>query len=209
MRSIFPIAGNPWPHDMIISVDGNPYQVMELLWVREALSLHPAGDLPPLLVDTPPRSGEADDVDAWEDAWAELWNAVVHHAAGVIGPSHFEEIRDTADGSPERAELLLQLRGPTWRDRFGDMAFDESYKPWSKRSYERSRKWPHSLGQSPERISLNALISAWEAGLSKIITIPCHGEYIRVIRGSTLLMTEATRDTPERYTAALRTFPTS
>ncbi len=157
MRSIFPIAGNPWPRDMIISIDDSPYQVMELLWVREAWSL----------------------------------------------------IRDTADGSPERAELLLQLRGPTWRDRFGDMAFDESYKSWSKRSYERSRKWPHSLGQSPERISLNALISAWEAGLSKIITIPCHGEYIRVIRGSTLLMTEATRSTPERYAAALRTFPIS
>ena len=58
----------------------------------------------------------------------------------------------------------------------------------------------------PEHASLRALIPAWEAGLAKIITIPCRGEYTRVISTSALLMTEATRNQPELYTAALETF---
>ena len=36
MRSMSPIEGNPWPHDMTISIDDSPHVVMELLWVLEA-----------------------------------------------------------------------------------------------------------------------------------------------------------------------------
>jgi hypothetical protein len=67
MRSITPIEGNPWPHDMTITIDDGPQQVMELLWIREAFSLHPVGDLPPLLIDTPPRSSAAPDTSEWEE----------------------------------------------------------------------------------------------------------------------------------------------
>ncbi len=207
MRSASPIEGNPWPHDMVISVDDGPHQIMELLWVREAYALQPAGDLPPQLVDTPPTTGETDQRDVWEAAWPELWDAVVRHSSGIIYHSRFEALRSTADGSPERAELLLQMRGPTWRDRFGDTPFDQSYRSWTERRFhERTARQPRSLAESPERRSLDALIPAWEAGLAKIITIPCRGEHTRVIGDSALLMTEATRADPERYAAALRTF---
>lgn len=207
MRSTIPMEGNPWPHDMVITIDDSPHQVMELLWVREACGLHPSGDAPPPLVDTPPRSGTTVDVGTWENAWPEVWDAVIRHAAGVIDAALFDEVRNTADGSPERAELLLRMRGPAWRDRFGDAAFDESYLSWSeKRFHERTRTRPRSLAESPERVSLDALVPAWEAGLAKVITIPCRGEYTRVVGGSALLMTESTRSDPERYAAALGTF---
>jgi hypothetical protein len=69
MRSLVPIPGNPWPHDMTITVQDTAQALMELLWVREAWNLHPAGDdLPPLLVDTPERVGSAVNDSAVEDS---------------------------------------------------------------------------------------------------------------------------------------------
>lgn len=48
MRSTTPMEGNPWPHDVVISVDNDFYRLLELLWIREAWGLLPAGDdLPP------------------------------------------------------------------------------------------------------------------------------------------------------------------
>ncbi|MFV0374641.1 hypothetical protein [Microbacterium sp.] len=203
-----PMEGTPWPHDMVISVDNDSYQVLELLWIREAWGLRPTGDgLPPLLVDPPARIGDPDDRDAWEGAWPEVWEDIVSHAAVLVEPSMFEELTRTADGSKERAELIRRLHGPTWRERFGDAAFTEEYRAWAE---ARFRAWrddhPRSLAESPERRSLDALIPAWRMGLSKIITIPCRGEHTRVIGGSALLMTDATRKDPDRYAAALETF---
>ena len=52
MRSNAPIPGNPWPHDMIITVEDRPNVLLELLWIREAFALQPHGeDLPPLLLE--------------------------------------------------------------------------------------------------------------------------------------------------------------
>ena len=190
-----------------IAIDDSPQAVMEVLWVREAFALHPIGDLPPLLVDTPPASGPSPTAKEWEDTWPELWNTVIDHAAQLTYDSLIERLQGTALGPLERAELLKRLSGTTWRDRFGDTAFDDSYRSWSERRFRQSRRnLPRSGDVSPEHASLRALIPAWEAGLAKIITIPCRGEYTRVISNSALLMTEATRNQPELYTAALETF---
>lgn len=208
MRSTTPMEGNPWPHDMVISVDNDPYQFLELLWVREAWSLRPVGDdLPPGLVDPPARAGHPHDRETWEAAWPQVWEDVVSHAAVLVEPSMFEELTRTADGSRERAELIRRLHGPTWRERFGETAFTEDYWAWTEaRFHARLDDRPRSLADSPERRSLDALIPAWQAGLSKVVTIPCRGEHTRVIGGSTLLMTESTRKDPDRYAAALATF---
>lgn len=208
MRSTTPMEGNPWPHDMVISVDSDPYHLLELLWVREAWGLRPTGDqLPHGLVDPPVRAGDSDDRDAWEAAWPEVWEDVVNHAAVLVEPSIFEELTRTADGSKERAEMIRRLHGPTWRERFGDTAFTDDYRAWTEaRFHARRDERPRSLAESPERRSLEALIPAWQVGLSKVITIPCRGEHARVIGGSALLMTEATRKDPDRYAAALETF---
>ena len=131
----------------------------------------------------------------------------MRHAAVLVEPSMFDELTRSADGSKERAELIRRLHGPTWRERFGDTAFTEEYRAWTEARFRARRDdHPRSLAESPERRSLDALISAWQAGLSKVITIPCRGEHTRIIGGSTLLMTEATRKDTDLYAAALATF---
>ena len=208
MRSTIPMEANPWPHDMVISVDDDPHQLLALLWVREAWGLRPIGEgLPPGLMDPPTTVGDPADRDAWEAAWPEVWRDAAAHAAVVVEPSVFEELARTAHGSEERGELLRRLQGPSWRERFGDTAFTEDYLAWTEARFDARRDDPpRSLAESPEHQSLDALIAAWRVGLSKVITIPCRGEHTRIIGGSALLMTESTRRHPDRYAAALGAF---
>jgi len=143
----------------------------------------------------------------WEAAWPEVWDSAMSHTVVPADPSRLEEQIRNATGSQERAELLREFVGPTWRDFFGDTAFNEKYRAWRKARFEAQRaEPPRTLADEPERRSLDELIPAWEAGLTKVITIPCRGEYTRIIGGSVLLVTEATRIDPGRYADALRTF---
>ena len=157
VRTSIPIPGNPWPHEMVITVDDDANSLVELLWIREAWGLQPFGDdLPPLLVDPPDRrmkmnEDEELDIRAWQAAWSELWIAALRHAGSVRDPGLFEALGATADHSSERADL----------------------------------------------------IAAWRVGLTKIVTIPCHGEYTRTIGEHTLLVTDATRDDADMFSAAL------
>ena len=212
MRSSVPIPGNPWPHDMVITIEDDPHALVELLWIRETWNLEPSGgDLPPLLSDRSvgahAEAGLADKIAVWRDAWPSVWEACLHHAGLIRDGGLFEALRGTADGSAERAELLHRLAGPTWRDTFGDEAFTEQYQLWNyARLDERSGRHPHSLEEEPERVSLAALIPAWQAGLSKLVVIPCRGTYTRVIGQHALLVTAETRDDSQRYSEALKQF---
>lgn len=52
MNSMFPRPANPWPREMLITIENDSAALLELLWIREAWDLHPVGhDLPPLLAD--------------------------------------------------------------------------------------------------------------------------------------------------------------
>jgi len=235
MRSAEAIPNNPWPHDMSITVENGPLALLELLWVREAWGVQPQGDVPPLLRDAPAplgrtsradagaeagdgagaetRDGAGDEAGAetrdgaWAAAWPDLWAACLAHAAVPPHPSLFMRVHATAEGSAERADLLRTLTGPRWRDRFGDLAFDDSFDAWRQaRSDEVARASAVPLDASPERRALEALIPAWRAGLSTVITLPCAGEYARVVGASALLVTDETRADPGRYSAALATF---
>jgi hypothetical protein len=207
MRSYAPMPGNPWPHDMIIEVDDSPHALIELLWMREARGLRPSGDdLPPLLIDTPDRVPEAIDNTGWTEAWPVVWSAAIEHAGLIRDPSIFARLQATADRSPERAELLEQIVGPTARDTFGE-AFDDSWASWSTAQFDaRQRMRPHALEDHPERRSLDSLIAAWRRGLTKIVTIPITGDYVRVIGPHALLTTDAIRADPARYSEALAAF---
>jgi hypothetical protein len=102
---------------------------------------------------------------------------------------------------------LSTITGPNWREPFGQEAFAASFGDWSQVWYEElGRKNAVPLEESPERRVLGALIPAWEAGLARVVTIPCQGEYTRVIGSSALLITENTREDPELYAAALSAF---
>ncbi len=50
----FRIPGDPWPNDIVLIIEDDLQTLPDLLWVREAWSLQPAGDdLAPLLSVTP------------------------------------------------------------------------------------------------------------------------------------------------------------
>ncbi len=211
MRSYVPSPGNPWPHEMVITIDDDADSLVELLWIREAWGLRPLGDdLPPLLVDTPNRrigGDEEIDIRRWEEAWPEFWLAILRHAGGVRDPGLFDALRGTANDSAERAELITRIAGPSWRDYFGDTGLGEGYRIWTaSRVQQRAARSPRVLEEQPERRSLEPLIAAWRIGLTKIVTIPCQGEYTRTIGGHTLLVTDATRDDVDKFSAALNQF---
>lgn len=213
MRSSEPVPGEAWPHDMTFTVDDRPNALLDLLWIREAHGLDPQGDdLPPLLVDTPDPVHDPSISDEtrtrWEDGWPRVWGAVAAHAGRERDPAQFETIRNTANGSPERAELLRLWAGPHWRDKFGDSALSSPlYGEWAREGFEAHvASRPRSLQSSPERRDLTALIPAWHRGLTKVVTIPCHGEFTRKIGPSTLLTTSATRDDSASYQRALASF---
>jgi hypothetical protein len=208
MRSSEPTPGDLWPHDMVISIEDSPYAIHELLWIREAWNLPLAGtDLPPLLTNTP-APVDADrpaSFALWRDHWAELWRECLAHAGTVQDPSVFDRLTDSSLGSAARASLIDQLRGPSWRDRFGDEALTEAYEDWNRAQYEGlTSRLGLPYDESPERTSLDALIPAWRAGLTKLVLIPCRGSFTRPIGQSALLLTEETRNNPTRYAEALR-----
>ncbi len=208
MRASAPIPGNPWPHDMMITVEDSPHALNELLWVREAWALHSeADDLPPRLTDTPAPAPAVDPAvrARWSAAWPDLWRACVIHAAKVSDPGLIGSL--VHQDSAARAAVLAELRGPSWRDEFGDDAFTSSYNHWNRRQFVRvTTRHPEHPGESPERKSLDALISAWRAGMTKLVLLPCRGTFTRVIGPSALLLTVETRDDPVRYAAAIGIF---
>lgn len=213
MRSSVPEPDNPWPHEMTIEVAGDPLALLELLWIREAWQLHPVGDdLPTLLAGTPSivsREGTTErQLADWEAAWPSVWRAVVAHAATPVDHSLFDRVTKTADGSRERHELLARMMGPSWRGDVGDAALVRGYSDWSDGQRAiRTRSPRYPLEEQPERVALDALVPAWRAGLVKIVTISCAGEYTRVIGPHAMIMTALTRSDPDRFRSALGAFP--
>ena len=212
LRPSVPMPGSPWPHDMLITIDGGPNTLVDVLWVREAWNLHPVGDdLPPLLSDDWVRAraqiGSTDAIATWSDAWPRIWNACIDHAGLVQDSTMLNQLQHTLDGAPERIDLLARMFGPSWRGSLGDDAFTDEHGTWNFAQFQarmKSRSTPY--GDDPERLALSALIPAWQAGLTKIVTVPCQGSYTRVIGQHTLLVTDETRDHYQRYSEALKLF---
>src|SRR3546814_13404684 len=176
MRSRRPDPGNPWPHDMVLTVDDRPQQVREMLWLREAYGLHPDGDdLPPILAERPDSVAEGPDDEtraAWERAWARLWPAGIAHAGRESGPRQFDRLRETPGGSPEREAILREMFGPSWTDEHGRGAFeDRYYGEWERKGMDARAERAHKLSDSPEGRDLDALNAGWRAGPTKGGTI--------------------------------------
>lgn len=210
MRTSDPRPNEAWPHDMVVTVDDQPNSLLELLWVREAYELRPIGqDLPPKLADRPTVEHNGD-LDAatrgeWERAWPGLWRDAVAHAAIQRDPNLFEQLGHPANGSLERANLLAAMTGPNWGDRFGSFAFETpNFTSWMTRQSTGGPSWP--LDEPPERRALAALVPAWRAGLTVIITIPCIDGFTRRIDPNALILTNSVREDPAAYWAALTSF---
>lgn len=211
MRSVEPMPGNPWPHDMVIRIQEDEQGLLDLLWIRAARGLEPTGDAPPppeiVPEFRPTTQSLRRDKGDWASAWTELWWAVLGHLGRPHRSGEFEEMRAAEPGSEERRRLLLAMTGPSWRDRFGADGFDDDYDEWIG-AISRGRRLgrPRSLEEDPERRSLDATIAAWERGLETIVTIPCMGEYNRTISETGLCVTTSTRADPALYSRALLSF---
>lgn len=196
---------------MQLTIEDRPHAVRELLWVREAYDLTVSGDVPPPLVDTPAaatRTISPDDRAQWTDAWPDLWDAVTRHAGLEHDHSLFAKLTQPGLEPAERAELLARFSGPSWRDEFGDEPLaDASYRAWEERGMDAHiASRPRALSESPERRDLDALIPAWERGLTKVVTIPCRGEHTRILGPSSMLVTDQTRADSAAYRTALNAF---
>ncbi|MEN0103744.1 MAG: hypothetical protein AAGC90_12535 [Curtobacterium sp.] len=206
--STTPDPGNPWPHDMVLTIQNDAHALFDLLWVREAWALEPVGgDLPPLLVATPePESGLPDaDRTAGSAAWPALWRACLAHAGSQPDPRAIERLHDPSIPQAERRALLEQVSGPSWRDEFGDAAFTGRYDEWTSARFNEITS-PEVLRRSPERERLEQLVPAWRAGLTTIVEIPCRGTFTRRVGPHGLLVTAGTRSDPDGYAAALSSF---
>ena len=172
MQSSEPIPGNPWPHEMVLSIDDSPQGRHERLGVRVAGGLAGAGDaLPPRLAPGParlnPEGSPAPAAPAaaapavptapaalaapaapkeWAEAWPALWHAAVDRLAHVVSPDQAERMRRAADAAADESvdfdDLLALLDGPNWRESFGDEAFRT---PEAAASWE---EWQHAHRQT-------------------------------------------------------------
>src|SRR3954452_6655568 len=80
MRSNRPLPGNPWPHDMAITVSENPNHIALLLFIRSAWGIAQDMDIPAL--NPAPNAGSskipataewANWSARWERAWTRAW----------------------------------------------------------------------------------------------------------------------------------------
>ncbi|WP_145985662.1 hypothetical protein [Microbacterium phyllosphaerae] len=212
MRSTTPMPGNPWPHDMTITVEDRPQTLLELLWIREAHGLRPVGEtLPTNLADSP--SPAANPVDSetherWSNAWARIWSEVLAHSAAELDPTAFDAAFDSATSLAERARLLRQMAGPTWDDEFGRGVFDDdAYREWERRGFDSHVSTrPGMLADSPEHRDVEALAAAWRRGLTKVVTIPCRDMHVRQLGSRALLVTDEVRGDSVEYRKALASF---
>jgi hypothetical protein len=197
---------------MVLRIVDDDQAVVELLWVRAAWGLSPRGDAPPSAEGMPEPAPTAErlrrDKREWNDAWTELWSAVLGHVGKPEEPGLFEALQEAPLGSVERARLLEELSGPSWRDRFGHAAFaDDAYRRWEQILFEATMAEAHRPSEEhPERRSLDVLIPAWERGLDTVVVIPCSGEYTRTVGSNALCLTRAARLDRERYERALASF---
>ncbi|WIB77608.1 hypothetical protein DEJ28_00500 [Curtobacterium sp. MCPF17_002] len=193
---------------MVITIEDDVHSLLDLLWIREARQLATSGDdLPPHLSLSPVSEPVSDDEQrrVWSHAWPEVWRACLAHAGEERDPFVFDQLALTSTEADERRELLARLFGPSWQDSFGDAVFTEQYEEWNRGRFA-ERTSPGAVQKSPEQLCLRDLVGAWQAGLTKIIEIPCRGTFTRRVGDHALLVTAPTREAPDAYAEALRSF---
>ncbi|UFS60547.1 hypothetical protein [Subtercola endophyticus] len=210
MRSNDSIAGNPWPHDMVISIEEHDHALLRLLFVRDAWGLSPNG--------APAVSGAIDvgassrpnivdlgDADArWRLEWRANWQRFDEHDRAVHALTGAKLRRLDAVSDEELIEKYSRMPSRYWDQGVDDRAFARWRDEQLKRSEQR-RQLP--LTEHPERRSLSALISAWECGLTNIVQLPYKGYFADRISRHCLVVSEAARFDAVLYGRALSAPP--
>lgn len=199
MRSNQPDPGNPWPHDMVITItDDDPFFI-ELLFLRAAWHLD-IPDVPQLdaalavrAAETPPDS-RAELERQWLANWQLAWQ-------------RFDDRPGYADGAPEEEgleRLRSYLAARFWgsSDDWADEIDRDAFNRWQASVRDDFIK--HGGLDSPEHRSLPSLVEAWASGVTGIVQLPFAGPYAKRVGRRHLLVSRTTRMDPALYSEALR-----
>lgn len=200
MRTSEPDPANPWPHDMVLTID-QPDVPLRLLFARRLRRLA-IPEVPPLESGPQPSSEVAALPEAtperWRSEWAQWWSR--HLPRSVDGPD-LETARMLRELDDE--ELVAHVSaGPTgWLT----PSEEQGHAQWLDSVRERHEI---PLEQHPERICLDALIPAWRSGLRTIIELPFAADVADRISAECLVVARRTRWDPTLYRRALAQHPT-
>jgi hypothetical protein len=196
-----PMPENPWPQDMLISVDDHPLAINQLLFVRHAWSIAENIELPPLspapgrgISKVPPSAS----IDEWSDRWRIAWDRAWD----------WYKIQDpdrTKHPTPELMREVLRpgqdldpLIPPLWTTEYD----------WEGLDGDAFSNWQRDLSQIPpsdvERRVLPDLIPAWGSGMDTVIVVPFAGYFAKRITRRHLAVSASTRNSPTTYSRALR-----
>lgn len=184
---------------MVIRVEDLPHHLTLLLFVREAWSLAPDIDIPPL--QPAPDCGRSQmphsaDASTWDMRWKTMWNEALNWyeiaARGYLPtPAEMRESQDPSQG-------LNPFIPPFWTQRYEWEGLDrDAYQAWEQRLMP---KFPHD----GEYRSLQALIPAWKSGIDTIIVLPYRGYFAHRLSHQHLVVSADTRNNPANYSRALR-----
>ncbi|MBB6406054.1 hypothetical protein [Arthrobacter sp. AZCC_0090] len=191
---------NPWPHDMVISVEDRSLPLNELLFIRHAWDLAPDADIPALsprpapgASRTPGSASVAEWEERWQTAWKRAWDWYEMRERTAENRPTPEVIRQVT----RPAQPLHPFIPPLWSSEYGRDGVDQAA----------FHAWHNSLvpavPPTAERDSLQALIPAWESGLEEIIVLPYAGFYAKRISRRQLVVSAVTRRNPASYSRAL------
>lgn len=200
MRSVHELPGEPWPHDMVISVD-QPDNLLTLLFVRHVWSIARDADIP--VLSPPPAPGnstrpESPSSDVWAARWVETWSAAwAWYADGAGGPA-LEAAR--SDPRAALAAVVANLP-PMWETQYGSAGIDrDAVWRWMQTLHDA----PVPRDEAPERRNLSDLVAAWRDGIDSIIVLPYGIGFSKRVTTRHLVVSSTTRDDPALYCQALR-----
>ena len=203
MRAQHPDPNEPWPNEMVLTIEATNASAALLLFVRDAWGLDtgemPALDPPALASDTvrPPGLDTVELVELWKHDWEQVWRQYEPHSTGVSEPDAQTQFLLDTLSDEELWEVMSTEPSRLWSEGLDEATFDQ---------------WTHLLEDdislpvdaTPERMSLNAVIEAWRRGLTHILEVPFAGYYAERISPSHLVVSIATRKDPVLYQRALR-----
>lgn len=199
MRSLEPIPGDPWPQDMVLTIETTSGSLTYLLFVRTAWQLEidtvPALESEPSIGDSGRPADR--DVDAARAQWLVEWNRAWTHfeprrQAITMPDAETQHLLDTL------TDEELQTAMSTQPSSYWEAGIDHrAYSAWH-------RLLQPAIEDSPENLVLPALIPAWESGLSTIIQLPYRGYFAERINRAHLVVSAATRRDPTLFDRALR-----
>ncbi len=206
MRSDRPFPGDPWPHDMAITVDDADPLLTTLLFLNEAWDLRMTC-IPPLVPAPDIGSSYRPDtasLDEWRLRWRDAWGEAVAAA---------RERPDPPAGWAAEPDLVhqwtvewMQSRPRRFPDVWGAQGFDrDAYRRWVAALRPQDRHL-RDLDDDPERRALTALVGAWRRGLRTVITMPFARHWSAQGGPHHLLIAEMTREDTDHYSARLELF---